>query len=455
MAGEPRRQRRFIFDDYSIEEVPIVERYGLYNVFLTLSASFGAIAVLFAGGVLGGGLNFTNAIIAVMVGNIILSIIGALSGVIGAYSGLSTYVGWRLPFGRVGGKLLGFALITITTGIGWFAVESWFFGVVMNEIYPNNPFFSVWAAALWGGALMILSTYIGYRALSFLSYFILPQHVWLIAVGLFLAISLHGGWGAVWTAVPKSHMSLADAITATVGLYIAGSLIAPDITRFAKRPRDSVVAWVLHMFVFYPFLILGAVAIVLLTGSVIITEDMLKLGMGLGILLIIVLGQWIINTVNLYSGSLSFTNAIPIRRDYSSIIVGIIGTLLAAYWGYTAGASLAPFESFITVLGSLLPAAGGSVFAEFFIVKPYLEGVKNPFERFKLIPGKEYPELNLTGILSFAAGALAGFFLTVGIAAINAILVAFIVHVILAYAFKRTEIKYELGKYVYMGGVVK
>ncbi|MCG2867549.1 MAG: cytosine permease, partial [Vulcanisaeta sp.] len=239
-----------------------------------------------------------------------------------------------------------------------------------------------------------------------------------------------------------------------VGLYIAGSLIAPDITRFAKRAKDAVIAWVLHMYVFYPFLILGAVAIVLLTGSVIITEDMLKLGMGVGVLLIIVLGQWIINTVNLYSGSLSFTNAIPIRRDISSIIVGIIGTLLAAYWGYTAGASLAPFESFISLLGSLLPAAGGSVFAEFYIVRRYFDGIKDPYQRFKLEPGKEYSEVNLVGILSFAAGALAGFFVP-GIAAINAILVAFFVHIILAYVFKKAHIKYEFGKYVYRGGVVR
>jgi hypothetical protein len=41
---------------------------------------------------------------------------------------------------------------------------------------------------------------------------------------------------------------------------------------------------------FYPFLIVGAVTIVLLAGSVIVTEDMIKLGMGLGVLLIIVLG---------------------------------------------------------------------------------------------------------------------------------------------------------------------
>lgn len=43
------KSKKSIFDDYSLEEVLGVERYGLYNLFLTLSAAFGAIAVLFAG----------------------------------------------------------------------------------------------------------------------------------------------------------------------------------------------------------------------------------------------------------------------------------------------------------------------------------------------------------------------------------------------------------------------
>lgn len=438
------------FDDFSLAEVPREMRYGLYNMFLTLSGAFGAIAVLFAGGVLGGGLTFTESVIAVFAGNVILSIIGALTAAIGAYSGLSTYVGWRHPFGKWGGKVLGFLLITITTGIGWFAVETWLFGVVMSEIYPNNPFFSIWAASLWGGILFIISTYIGYRALSFLSYLILPQHVWLVAVGLFISISLHGGWDAVFNATPSQSMSLLSAITATVGLYIAGSLIAPDITRFAKKPSSAVIAWILHMFVFYPFLIIGAVAIVLLAGSVIITEDMLKLGMGVGVLLIIVLGQWIINTVNLYSGSLSFTNLIPLSRDKSSIIIGIVGTALAAYWGYSAGASLDPFTRFITVLGSLLPAAGGVVFADFFVVAPYIKGIKDPYQRYRFEEGKTYYNINLSGVVSFIIGGLVGILLPdLGIAAINALLIAFILHILLTYIFKLANVRYEFGPYVY------
>ena len=98
-----------------------------------------------------------------MVGNLILSVIGALTSVIGAYSGLSTYVGWRFPFGRMAGKILGVLLITVTTGIGWFAVESWLFGVVIHDLDPTNPLFNIGTTALWGGVLMIISTFIGYN----------------------------------------------------------------------------------------------------------------------------------------------------------------------------------------------------------------------------------------------------------------------------------------------------
>ena len=435
------------FDDYSREKVPERSRYGLYNMFFTLSGVFGAIAVIFAGGVLGTGETFNQAVIAVVAGVVIMSLIGSLTSAIGSYSGLSTYEGWRFPFGRWGGKISGFVLITITTGIGWFAVESWFFGVVINEIFPNNPFFSVGAAAIWGGALMILSTYIGYRAVSSLSYFIIPQHIWLILLGLGFIFALHGGFGSVFTIVPAGHLSLTAAITDVVGLYIAGTLIAPDITRFARKPRDAVIAWNLHMWIFYPFLVLGAVAIVLMTGSAIITADMLTLGMGVGVIIIIVLGQWIINTINLYSGSLSFSNFVPISREKSSLIVGVVGVAMAGYWGFSSGSSLAPFESFISILGEILPAVGGVVFAEFFIIKPYIHKIKDPVERFHFENGKTYDQLNVAGIAALAIGSATGIFVSIGIAAINSLVVAFSAYLMITAVLEKMKINYRLGKY--------
>ncbi|MEM3189324.1 MAG: cytosine permease [Saccharolobus sp.] len=453
MAGEEEIKSKY--DDYSLKEVPKDSRYGFFNVFLVFSSVYGAIAVIWAGGALGYGLTFSQAIIAVLSGTVVLGILGALTAAVGAYSGLSTYVLWRHPLGRWGGKIAGLLLITITTGIGWYAVETWLFGIVMNEIFPDNPFFSVGIAAIWGGILMIIMTYIGYKMLSFLSYFTIPFHIWLIAIGIAIVLALKGGFATVMAATPTSKMGLLDGISATIGLYSAGTIISPDIARFAKSAKDASMAWLAHIIFLYPFLILGGVAIVLATGSYLITNAMLDLGMGVGVLLIIVFGQFIINTDNLYSGSLSLVNLYPMRREIASIINGVIGTAIAAYVGFTAGSSITPFENFISLLGDFLPAMGGIVVADFFIVKKYLNKIDDPHKRYQFISGNIYYNVNLAGILALALGSIVGFFVNAGIPAMNSLLTGFLSYIIVYYIFIKLGKKPELFPYVYEGGILK
>ncbi|TRM92131.1 cytosine permease [Sulfolobus sp. A20-N-G8] len=452
MGGKESREVSSRFDDYSLEEVPKHSRYGFYNMFLVFASVYGAIAVIWAGGALGYGLTFSQAMMAVLGGTLVLTILGGLAAAIGSYSGLSTYVLWRFPLGRWGGKIAGFLLITVTTGIGWYAVETWLFGIVMSEIFPHNSFFSVCFAAIWGGIIMMIMTYIGYRMLSFLSYFTIPFHIWLIAIGIAIVIALKGGFSAVMSAVPTSHMSLLDGISATVGLYSAGTIISPDIARFGKTAKDASMAWVAHIIFLYPFLILGGVAMVLVTGTYLVTNAMLELGMGAGVLLIIIFGQFIINTDNLYSGSLSLVNLYPMRRELASVINGVIGTAVAAYVGFTAGSSITPFENFITILGNILPPMGGIAIADFFIVRRYLKGVKDPHERYKFKPGNAYYNLNIAGIVALGLGALVGFLVPYGIAAINALITGFLAYILIYYVFKSLGKSPEILPYTYQGG---
>lgn len=453
MAGKEEITSKY--DDYSLKEVPKDSRYGFFNVFLVFSSVYGAIAVIWAGGALGYGLTFSEAIIAVLSGTAVLALLGALIAAIGSYSGLSTYVMWRHSLGRWGGKVAGLLLITITTGIGWYAVETWLFGIVMSEIFPNNPFFSVGVAAIWGGILMIIMTYVGYRMLSFLSYFTIPFHIWLIAIGIAIVLALKGGFSAVITAKPTHYMSLLDGISSTIGLYIAGTIISPDIARFAKSAKDASTAWIAHIIFLYPFLILGGVAIVLVTGSYLITNAMLDLGMGVGVLLIIVFGQFIINTDNLYSGSLSLVNLYPIRREVASIINGIIGTAIAAYIGFVAGSSITPFENFISLLGDFLPAMGGITIADFYIVKKYIDKIDDPHERYRFIPGKTYYNLNLAGISALVLGSIVGYFVNAGIPAINSLLTGFLSYILIYYVLVKIGKRPEILPYTYKGGLLK
>ncbi|MEM3489775.1 MAG: cytosine permease [Nitrososphaerota archaeon] len=356
-------------DDYSLRKVPEGSRRGFFNMFMVLNASFAAIAVVWGGGALGYGLNFIGAVIAVFVASTILAIIGSLTGYMSAKSGGSTYLNWRYAFGIVPAGILGVPLIMVTTGIGWYAVETWLFGIVVSEVFTTGILHNIVFDSLWGGALMILATYIGYRALSFLTYVALPQHIWLIGVGFFIALALvPGGASHLLILKPTSPYPITTGITAAVGLYIAGALIAGDLTRFSRSGRTAWLSWTVHMYVIYPFLILGGVALVLVTGTYLVTGAMLTVGMGVAVLLIIVLGQLTINAVNLYAGSLSLVNLVKMNRGVSSLINGVIGVGIAAWIGYTSGASIAPFENFIGLLGDFLPAAAGVVIADFYIV---------------------------------------------------------------------------------------
>ena len=144
---------------------------------------------------------------------------------------------------------------------------------------------------------------------------------------------------------------------------------------------------------------------------------------------------------------MSFSNFVPISREKSSLVVGIVGVAMAGYWGFSSGSSLAPFESFISILGEILPAVGGVVFAEFFIIKPYIHKIKNPVERFRFENGKTYDQLNIAGIVALAIGSATGIFVNIGIAAINSLVVAFSVYLIITAALEKMKINYRLGKY--------
>jgi cytosine permease len=435
-------------DDYSLRKVPEGSRRGFFNMFMVLNASFAAIAVVWGGGALGYGLTFVGAVIAVFSASTILAVIGSLTGYMSAKSGGSTYLNWRYSFGRIPSGIFGFVLIMITTGIGWYAVETWLFGIVMSEVFTTGLLHNIVFDSLWGGALMILATYIGYRALSFLTYVALPQHIWLIGVGFFIALALiPGGASHLLLLKPTAPYSIATGITAATGLYIAGALIAGDLARFSRSGRIAWVSWTVHMYAIYPFLILGGVALVLVTGTYLVTNAMLTVGMGIAVLLIIILGQLCINSVNLYSGSLSLVNLVKMNRGTAALINGVIGTAIAVWIGYTSGTSIAPFENFISLLGDLLPAAAGVVIADFYIVHRYLKGQKKYEDRYNFTATGKYPEVNVNGIISFGIGAAVGLFVHIGIAAVNAFTVGVVAYVIIAYVTKAMKVRYEFGEY--------
>ena len=440
-----------VFGDFASITVPVEHRRSTLNMFMVYMGVLACIAAIWGGAALAATLSFTDLLIAAFAGCAILAILGGLTGYIGGVTRATTYMILRHPFGRVGSMAMGL----IASGIGcmlWFAVQTWLFGIIMTTLIPGQIWTSISVAALWGGVLMMTTALYGYRAIVILSFITVPLFFVLAVVGLSVGIVEHGGISALLAARPPTMGTLAAGITMTVGFYACGSIITSDVTRYAEKPLGGSIAWGTQVFFFMPVLLGAGGAMTLLTGAPQLAEAMMALGLGAGALMLAILGQWTTNDSNLWVSSLSFCNVIKIKRVIMVAILGIIGTAIAVAVGAGYLASMEPFITFATWLGILVPPIGGVLIADFYVFRRYLLGLKDPATRYKFGPGTKYSVVNWPGIVGVALGGLIAW-LTIegmlpGIPAINGVLMAFAVYLILAVACFKAKVPYELGKWV-------
>jgi len=447
-------------DDYSDEEYPWKDALGDYalvpvhpkdkrtltNMFLVYTGVLACIAALWGGGTLGAELDVNGLLIAAFTGSAIVAVIGGLTAYIGGTTGNSTYVNLSRPFGRFGGFIWGLPVAGITCGIGWFAVETWLFGIMIHDLAPHAWWANVGVASIWGGLLMMTTAVVGYSGLAFLSYLTVPMFLIIAGVAAVMGVYAGGGLSHIITKVPAHPIPLTVAITSVVGLYIAGAVITSDVGRFGKCGRDTVIAWVTQVMIIMPYFLVGAGLLTLAMGGTRITKALLLAGAGLGAYALTIFGQWTTNDNNLYSGALNFSLLVPLPKRVITVILGCVGTAIAAYVGFVAGASLQPFINFLIILGKFVPAVGGVLIADYYIYHAYK---KVPLkERYKLKIGEELPEINWVGWVSaIVGGVVGGWVIHAGIAALNSLLLAIAIYAILSIICDKAGIPMHIGKY--------
>lgn len=447
MGTEERKHEWIdVMGDYSLVPVPDKALRTTTAIFFVFTGVLACIAALWGGAVLGLQYTLSEMVWVAITGCLIQGIIGFLTAYMGASSRLSTYANMAWSYGRYGAFLWGLAVAGLTCGIGWFAVETWLFGVMMHDLMPGNPLMSVGVASIWGGLLMMTTAAIGIKGIAFLSYLTVPFWIVLATISFSAGIMVGGGWEKILLAQPVRPAPFGVGVAQVVGLYIAGATITADIARFAKSRVGAGLAWFVQVMVVEVFFLIGAGALVLAMGGARITEALLAVGVGLGAYLLAILGQWTTNDNNLYSGALNFTLISPISRRTLVIILGLIGTAMAAYVGFVAGASFDPFIAFLTFLGSFVPAVAGTLIADFYIYRGLYKKLPAT-ERYKLKIGDVLPEINLTGWISTAiGGALGTWVITIGIPSINSLLISLIIYSILAIALDKAGIRLTIGR---------
>jgi len=442
--------KKSIFEDHAITAVPKDVRRSFTSMFMTYTGVIVCMAVIWTGGELGTGLDLNSFLIAIVFGSLISGIIGLLTGVVGGYTRVTTYVILRHSFGRLGSQIAGAAVSGIGCGIGWFFIQAWLFAVVIQtislELWGTVPMiFYGPVAAAWGAALMTLTAVLGFKGIAFLSYITIPLFVVILGGGSYAAITEAGGFAAVPEVMPTDPITVPVAITAIVGSYIAGATITSDISRFSIKSTHGGWAWFWHIMLFQPILYAAAGLLTMLTPGTDVAQAMAYLGIGVGALFIVIMGQWTTNDSNLYNGALAFANTFKLSKPVITVIMGAIGAVMASLTAMGVfGAD--PFMAFLGMLGTWLPPIAGIMIADFYIIKPYLHGLRDPQKRYVFGPGTEYSVINWIGIISWVAAGLIAFFVPMGIGALNAVISAFVIYLVLTFIAEKANINYSSGK---------
>ncbi len=391
--------RRGADDDYSLEAVPAQARKGFWSMFVVMMGFTFFSASMSVGAKLGNGLDLGGFIWAVIIGGIIL---GAYTGglaYIGCDTGLTLDLLAQRSFGTQGSKLA--SVLIAFTQIGWFGVGVAMFAIPAAELLGVSPVILVAAA----GLCMTASAYFGIKALTIVSAISVPLIAALGIYSMSLSAMEGGGLTAIF-AKSSGSLSVMAGVGLVIGSFVSGGTATPNFVRFAKNNAvavsTTVIAFFLGNSLMFAFGAVGGA----FTGKDDIFYVMIAQGLAIPALVVLGANIWTTNNNALYTGGLGLTNITGLRQKPMTLVSGVVGTV-AAIWLYNN------FVGWLNFLNATLPPVGIIVMLDYFLHREDYRSGDNPILT-----------VHLGSIAGVLVGALAGNFIPVGIASLNAMLAA-------------------------------
>ena len=418
------------FDDFALKPVQITQKRSAFQIAIVTAGYCMTTSSLFTGAAISAGLSLFQAIVAALIGNTLLAIYSGLIGAASAKHGVSTTMLARHAFGRSGAKVV--SALCATTLIGWYAVQTGLFGETLHAAAPSlGMLTSPKIAALWGGILMMLTAYIGYRGLEMLSKIAIPALIFLAIWGILATVNqTTDGWAALFAANPNQTFSLREGIVLVVGSFAVGAVVQADISRYAKDQKAAWIASIVGYIFANSFMIVAGVITSLATGSGDLPAAMVSVGLSFPSLIILITAQWTTNDNNLYSASLALSNILKIKK---SIIVLICG-VLASFLGFFGIINY--FIPWLNTLGILIPPIAGVMIADYYIIHK---------GNYQFGNGTEYSKIVWPAFIAWITGIMTGYLFPIGIPSITAIVATFVTHIFLMQGCKKFSISTKFG----------
>lgn len=388
---------------YSEDLAPVPANKRTWNTWnyaaLWISMSLCIPTYMMASSLIGGGMNWWQAILTIFLGNTIVLLPMILNGHAGAKYGISFPVFARASFGVKGANIP--AILRAIVACGWFGIQTWLGGYALYlmlklwipsigtlphvfpasfglETGPAISFFLFWLLNMYVVYLGVESI----RKLLVFKAFFLPAAALAL---LYWAISAGHGLGPILSQ-PSQFTSSADfwayffpALTGMVGFWATLSLNIPDFTRYAKSQEAQIKGQIIGL---PPSMTLFSfIGVVVTSATLIIYGETLWDPLVLAgkfeskILVTIAMIAVAISTLatniaaNIVSPANDFANLSPSRINFRTggFITGIIGLLIFP-WKLIADPNGYIF-TWLVGYSSLLGPIGGIMIADYYFIR--------------------------------------------------------------------------------------
>ncbi len=357
-------------EEYEHEPVPASARRSTFSV-TTVWIGFPMIITgAMTGSILVLGMGFTNALWAMVIGNLIMfAYVGAL-GVLGTNRGMNFALLASIVFGKKGYVFASGLLSTLL--LGWYAVQTGITGALVSSAYDLNYV----VMTIVAGVLYIGITFIGVHGLHLIG---------LVSVPLFVIL---GGWVVFdsaattsWSAIlayPGNNgaatMSMGVGLTVVIALFIDAGTVTADFNRWAKDTRSSIIA----TFSAFPFANLLAMLVGgIMTAALAVpnanpfgADNMFgymngKQAAFLGVLafVFLYLNLGSVCAHCLYNAATGWSRIFGTRMRLMAVILGAIGIVVAAgnVWAF--------FIQWLSLLGILVPPIGAIILVDQYLFR--------------------------------------------------------------------------------------
>jgi nucleobase:cation symporter-1, NCS1 family len=415
--------------------VPTEQRTWTVWNFATLWISMAACipTYMLASSLIDGGMNWSQAILTIFLGNVIVLIPMVLNAHAGTRYGIPFPVYCRAAFGTLGANVP--AMLRALVACGWFGIQAWIGGNAIFQIlavfFPSlaqSPVIGAIGISLpqlacflffWGINMWVI--YKGIHTIRLLLSIKAPLLIVLGLVLLWWAYDKAGGFGPILSqpsafdpGQPRAGQFFAffvPGLTGMIGFWATLSLNIPDFSRYARSQRDQVLGQAIGLpptmalYAFIGVAVTSATAIIY--GEKIWDPVNVLTRFTNPVVLIVAMLALCIATLatniaaNVVSPANDFAHLAPRRISFRTggYITGIVGILIMP-WKLVADPSGYIF-TWLVGYSALLGPVAGILIADYFVVRRThldLDALYNPHGKYRYTSGFSIVGLTALGV---------------------------------------------------------